>query len=259
LFPLIIHQAIYTLWNLIYFVIYKIESPFFEQFKTNSEPWPWNSDKKEWMKLLKSTVCILFINQFIIMPIISAISNLWKAPLMRADYESLPSPLEIIKQHLIFYVCTDLVTFIIHYFLHLKCLYPLIHKVHHDHKITISIASEYAHPIEFIFANLLSTSVGPMLLGSRVHMLTYGMWIVTRIINTTEGHSGYDIPFFFNGWSFLPGGANRSFHHFHHLKFRGNYGSELTIWDRIFGTVHPKYTEELNQKELNEHKNEKMH
>ena len=52
-----------------------------------------------------------------------------------------------------------------HRFLHWKVIYPYIHKIHHEHNTTVTIAAEYAHPIEFILGNMLPTAVGPLILG----------------------------------------------------------------------------------------------
>ena len=38
------------------YVIYHIESPFFEKYKISSDPWPWNVNKQEWVEKLKSSI-----------------------------------------------------------------------------------------------------------------------------------------------------------------------------------------------------------
>ena len=47
----------------------KIEEPFltlqtwfFEKYKINNQPWPWNDDPKKWKELLSYTVKILILN-----------------------------------------------------------------------------------------------------------------------------------------------------------------------------------------------------
>ena len=74
LFSIIVHEGIYIICNLFYFVIYKIEHPFFEKYKINKEPWPWNQNKDHWYKLLGRSLKIILFNQFVIAPMVSFLS-----------------------------------------------------------------------------------------------------------------------------------------------------------------------------------------
>lgn len=57
--------------NSIYLIIYKMESPFFEQYKIQkNERWPWCKDKKEWKVLLIDTFKILVFNNLVLVPIL---------------------------------------------------------------------------------------------------------------------------------------------------------------------------------------------
>lgn len=61
------------------------------------------------------------------------------------------------------------------------------------------LTSEYAHPAEILFLGF-ATVVGPALTGP--HLLTLWLWVVLRVLETVEAHSGYHFP-----WSpsnFLP-------------------------------------------------------
>lgn len=96
----------------------------------------------------------------------------------------------------------------------------------------VSIASEYAHPLEFMFGNHYTSFLGLFLLGSRCHFWTLMQWGVIRVLETHDGHSGYEFP-----WSIfrlIPFGADGTYHIFHHTKNVGNYSSFMTIWDTIF-------------------------
>jgi sterol desaturase/sphingolipid hydroxylase (fatty acid hydroxylase superfamily) len=107
----------------------------------------------------------------------------------------MPSAFEIFYQIIFCMIVEDFLFYVTHRVLHHRKLYSIIHKIHHQHQTTVSIASEYSHPIEFIFSSLLPTTGGAFILGSRMHFLTYLAWIFLRIAETTDGHSGYEFTF----------------------------------------------------------------
>jgi len=165
---------------------------------------------------------------------------------IRVDYESLPSLGETLWQLVFFLIVEDFCFYWSHRVLHWGPLYRYIHKTHHEYKNTIGISSEYAHPVEFIFGNILSTNMGGIILGSKVHALTFGIWIIIRIVKTTEAHSGFQFP-----WSpstLISFTIPSDFHNYHHETFTGNYGSFFTWWDNICNTVSPKYLQRQAKK-----------
>ena len=65
-------------------------------------------------------------------------------------------------------------------------------------------------------------------------MLTMYTWIVLRLFQAIDAHSGYDFP-----WSlhnFLPFWAGAEHHDVHHEKFIGNFASSFRWWDYVFDT-----------------------
>jgi len=111
-------------------------------------------------------------------------------------------------------------------------LYGWFHKQHHEYMHPVSITSEYAHPFEYAFGNHFPSFVGMLILGSRMHIFTIITWGTIRILETHDGHSGYEFP-----WSIfrlMPFGSDATYHIFHHSKNVGNYSSFMTIWDTIF-------------------------
>ena len=42
--------------NLVMWAIYHIEHPFFEQYKINSNPWPWQENREQWIRNLCQTL-----------------------------------------------------------------------------------------------------------------------------------------------------------------------------------------------------------
>jgi sterol desaturase/sphingolipid hydroxylase (fatty acid hydroxylase superfamily) len=214
----------------------------------HDKEWPWKSDPKKWNKLIKETFILLFINQVLILPFLSLIYYIKNICPFRVDYESLPAPIEVILQTVFFMLCEDFSFYWTHRLLHWDVIYPYIHKIHHKHINTVSIASEYSHPIEFTFGNVLTTNSGPLILGKRVHLLTYLLWIIMRIGETTDGHCGYE--FSWSPYRLLPMSGSSEYHNYHHLNFKGNYGSFFTLWDTLCNTVNTKYLE-FSQKKKN--------
>jgi len=188
---------------------------------------------------------IIAFNQFIVVPLFTYANIYVKGVLIRTDYESLPTVLEAIWQIYFFIFVEDFLFYWSHRFLHWNVIYPYIHKIHHEYKNTISIATENVHPIEFILANIAPVNFPILILQKRVHLLTHSMWIWVRVFKATDAHSGYNNPFVPNVP--LPKKIPSQYHNFHHLQFVNNYGSFMRFWDDLCGTVAPKYAEFLKQ------------
>ena len=116
----------------------------------------------------------------------------------------------------------------------------MFHKLHHEHQNTMAISAEYTHPVEFLLGGLLPSGAGPLILGRKVHIGTYALWLILRIGKTTESHCGYDFPI--TPFGYLPFTGSSKFHNYHHLYFKGNYGSFFIFWDFVCGTINKKYT-----------------
>ena len=96
------------------------------------------------------------------------------------------------------------------------------------------MAAHYAHPIEFLFGNVLPVAIPTLILDKHMHMMTVLAWGIMRNCETMEGHSGYEFPW--SPFHLLPFGPGYSYHAYHHSQNIGNYCSFFTIWDTIFGT-----------------------
>lgn len=121
-----------------------------------------------------------------------------------------------------------------HRIFHLPFLYPYIHKKHHEYYNSISIAAEYAHPVEFALNNVLPTSLGYILLGSNIHLISFILYLGIRIFETIDGHCGYE--FSWSPYRLLPLSGSSEDHNYHHSHNVGVYGSFFTFWDTICGT-----------------------
>jgi sterol desaturase/sphingolipid hydroxylase (fatty acid hydroxylase superfamily) len=246
IFSYVLHQICFLLNNFLMWVIYKLELPFFERYKCQDKPWPWKDDPAKWNQLLKDTAWNILLNQFVLLPAFFLGFLMIKDVEYRMDYESLPSSFEVIWQTVFSMLIEDFCFYWAHRFLHWDKIYPYIHKTHHRYVNSVSISSEYAHPFEFLFVNVLISSSGSAILGSRMHMVTYIMWIFLRVAETTDGHCGYE--FSWSPYRLLPMSASSEYHNYHHLVFKGNYASFFTYMDRLCGTVGGKYDDFVAKK-----------
>ena len=136
----------------------------------------------------------------------------------------------------IFFVLEDTWHYFSHRALHWGPLYKAIHKIHHQYSAPFGMAAEYASPIEVMILGF--GTVGCPILWCAVtgdlHIFTMYVWIVLRLFQAIDAHSGYEFP-----WSlhhFLPFWAGADHHDLHHEKFVGNYSSSFRWWDYLLDT-----------------------
>lgn len=110
--------------------------------------------------------------------------------------------------------------------------------------MTISIAAQYAHPIELVFGNFVPAAMGILLLGTRMHMTTAFTWYIIRYAESAEGHCGYD--FSWSPFRLIPFSSDYAYHSYHHSHNIGNYSSFFTTWDTVWGSnkVYYEYLEQ---------------
>jgi sterol desaturase/sphingolipid hydroxylase (fatty acid hydroxylase superfamily) len=230
-------------------VIYHIEHPFFERYKINHDPWPWKENREEWNKLLKKSLRLVGFNTLVVFPSVVLLSVLATRYEVNFSFamDKLPNSWTLMWTIAFCMVCEDFTFHLAHKMLHSRFLYPYIHKVHHTHKTTIGIAAEYAHPIEFIFGNMIPASLGALILGKNMHLMSFVFWGAVRLGETLDGHCGYE--FSWSPYRLIPFSTSASYHDFHHSHNVGNYSSFFSIWDTFYGTnkVYYQYYEKLSE------------
>ncbi|OMJ82859.1 hypothetical protein SteCoe_16327 [Stentor coeruleus] len=222
-----------TSLNLFYYILYIGKYKYFEQYRVSQTPWPWETDKKSFTENLKKTFLIVSFNQLIISPLIAYLSLL-SGVNIKLSYEDFPSSCVIFAHIVFFIIIEDFVNYWSHRFLHSPFMYKRFHKQHHDNVMTYSFAGGYSHPVEYILSGLLPTSIGPIILGQKCHIVTLYLWVIMRNFESVDGHSAYEIPW--NPFRVLPFSAGAEYHSYHHSHNIGNYGSFLTFWDSFYGT-----------------------
>jgi plant 4alpha-monomethylsterol monooxygenase len=123
---------------------------------------------------------------------------------------------------LAFILLQDTIFYWSHRALHTRWLFKKIHAKHHRFRFIRPVVAEYAHPVENLL-NFVAFFAGPVLLGTP--FITLQVWIVLRMMETLEAHSGFTLT------------AISDRHSFHHLyATKGIYGSFVSPWDRLMGT-----------------------
>lgn len=143
-------------------------------------------------------------------------------------FEPLPSFWNFIGTFLFAWLFTDATFYWLHRLSHHRSVYKYVHKQHHEFKQPVGLASTYAHPVEEVFVNGVST-FGWMLF-VQPHLLTFCVFVLTRYYEAVEGHCGYVLPF--SPWSLLRDNSQHDYHHSHNI---GVYGI-FPFWDWLCGT-----------------------
>ncbi|KAF6020402.1 MSMO1 [Bugula neritina] len=190
-------------------------------------------DKKETAALQWQCFKLILFNHFFIQsPLIFgtyAFTEMFSIPY---DWQSFPAWYSLAGRILVCAIIEDTWHYFVHRALHDKRIYKHIHKVHHHFQSPFGMTAEYAHPAETL---ILGAGFFIGILVTCNHIVMLWAWMVVRLLETIDVHSGYDIPYI-NVFHLIPGYAGAKFHDFHHKNFNGNYSSSFVWWDKLFGT-----------------------
>jgi len=249
-----IHEFIFIVGNIIWYFIYINKFAFLEKYRISPQKaWPWEENPLKWRETFIKTMKSLLMIHFILIPIATGIEA-YLGVAFKVSLEEWPHVSEIVTQIAFFMICEDFTFYWGHRALHSKTIYPRIHKIHHEYYNPIALCSEYAHPVEFLLVNMLPNAVGSKILGAKVHLATYILWLIIRVCETLDGHSGYE--FSWSPFRLLPLSGSAQYHNYHHTNNDGNYGSFFMLWDTIMGT-NRNYFKFLNEQEKEEDKKKK--
>eukprot|EP01121_Diplochlamys_sp_Union-15-3_P014941 TRINITY_DN483_c0_g1_i1.p1 TRINITY_DN483_c0_g1~~TRINITY_DN483_c0_g1_i1.p1 ORF type:complete len:260 (-),score=17.56 TRINITY_DN483_c0_g1_i1:72-851(-) len=219
----LVHSLTFWGFNLLMYIAH--QKNWFLKYKIQPNKWPPYD-------LVKRTIITLAFHHIVTSPLLFYyLYGLWKYFGLRFE-APLPNIAEILLHFAFFILVNDTLFYWSHRLLHTPLLYQRIHKRHHDYKVSIGIAAEYAHPIETLISNSIPTLLGTVIIGP--HFVTLLLWLFFRLWETVDAHSGYDLPIAPLKWLPFTGGAER--HDFHHSKNIGNFGAFFTFWDHVMGT-----------------------
>lgn len=145
----------------------------------------------------------------------------------------------LILSVILFILIQDTYFYWTHRFMHLKKVFPLIHKSHHLSNTPTPFATLAFGPWETI----IEFGIYPLVIFLLpMHPLAIGLFLLYNVILNTAGHIGYEvIPRSFFNHQILKYGLTVTHHEMHHSKVNCNYGIYFNIWDRIMKTNHQNY------------------
>lgn len=211
--------------------------PYFNRWKIQPDKIPTTKEQWECFKaVLKSHFLVEALPIWLFHPLCSTLKISVTVPF--------PSLKVMALQVAIFFFFEDMWHYYFHRLFHYGWFYKNIHKQHHKYAAPFGFAAEYAHPVE-----VMSLGVGtvgfPVLYAflaktypnwslPELHLFTITCWIVLRLFQAVDSHSGYDFPWSLN--HFLPFWAGAAHHDLHHHYFIGNYASSFRWFDYVLGT-----------------------
>lgn len=127
-------------------------------------------------KLIIKTVIELIINHFITSPVMAYFMyNTFRNSfgMLNID-DALPTYDIIFRDYVRAHIFNDVGFYFTHRLLHHPYIYASFHKQHHDYHGTISIAAEYANPVESLLSNVIPSLGGVLCFGC--HPLVVVVW-----------------------------------------------------------------------------------
>jgi methylsterol monooxygenase len=191
------------------------------------EPFKCQQDERLTVKTLCKATALALVNQALLCVTCVAIYR-WYGPLRATAFEpALPGLQEVLVHLGCCIVVSEVLFYAGHRLLHVPWMYRHIHYVHHSFSAPIAIASIYAHPLEFLLANIPVIAFGPMLMQS--HLAVYVVWVAAATWKIMSGHLGWNLPFI----------GSPDAHDFHHSFKNGdslNNLGQIGVLDAYYAT-----------------------
>lgn len=148
-------------------------------------------------------------------------------------------------EYALYFILFDTYFYWLHRWMHKEPVYSWVHKIHHKSTSPNLLTTLSVSPLE----SLVNGGFVPLFLAIfTVHDATVALIVPTNIVMGLYVHSGHE---------FLPRWWNRSwatkwfisatFHDQHHRYFTGNFGGYTTVWDRLCGTMRPRFEADFDK------------
>ena len=149
------------------------------------------------------------------------------------------SPWVIALEYAAYFIGFDTWFYWLHRLMHVEPIYRTVHKLHHYSTSPNVLTTLSVNPLE----SLINGGFVPLFTALvTVHADTMALIGPTNIIMGLYVHSGYEFfPRWWNKSWATKWFITATFHDQHHKYFNFNYGGYTTLWDRICGTMRPKF------------------
>lgn len=158
----------------------------------------------------------------------------------------------VVYEFALYFFVFDFYFYWVHRLIHIEPVYTWIHKTHHYSIAPNPLSSSSMTPIEGSMEGLI---VPTFLALFTVHETSTYFIIPFATLMGLYVHCGYEfLPRWWyrnplSSWFITP-----MFHDQHHQYFTCNYGAYTTIWDKLFGTVRPRFYQDFDRLKGNEKK-----
>jgi len=141
-------------------------------------------------------------------------------------------------------VAHDAYFYWMHRLMHHRRLFRTFHRTHHK-SVTPTLFAAYAFDVPEAFVHGLFVPL--WLVAIPMHQLGILIFLAIMVTRSTVGHCGVELfstRLAASGWF---GWVTPNTHHdLHHTTVIYNYGFYFTWWDRLMGTEHPKYLQQMS-------------
>lgn len=152
----------------------------------------------------------------------------------------------IALEYALYFFMFDTWFYWLHRAMHKEPLYKWVHKLHHRSTAPNLLTTFSVSPFE----SIINGGFVPLFLCVfTVHDATMALIGPTNVLMGLYVHAGYELlPRWWHrkpvtGWF-----ISTSFHDQHHKYFNYNFGGYTTIWDRLCGTVRPKFDADFERR-----------
>ena len=223
-----VHLVIYWGTGLAYLVFEKLvaSKAFIQRYKIQPNKSVTGAELTKLVKAVLANHTMLLVGFLLLRKLGDSLRGL-KGHFQEMVDRPIPSIKRIFTEYIINLGVFEVIFYALHWSLHRPQWYKQIHKQHHEFKAPIALASEYAHPLEFVLSNIIPGAVGPLL--TKAHPISTWVWLCGSIVMTNTHHSGFM-------WPWYPANSWTSAHDYHHYLFEDQMGV-VGFMDWLCGTT----------------------